>query len=160
MVDSGLNGCWRLTVRSQFSAAHALRHYQGKCERLHGHNFAVELHVEGDTLAEDTHMLVDFSVLKDALAHALAPLDHLLLNEISPFDNLNPSSEQLARYIALAAAQFLRGCPAAKHVRVVGAAVSEKDTQTALWLAPVRWEQPDAPTNPAATVDVCSPSPS
>ena len=44
---------WRLTVRDEISAGHALRHYEGKCERMHGHNFAVELTVEGDKLTEN-----------------------------------------------------------------------------------------------------------
>ena len=53
---------WRLTVRDDFSAGHALRHYEGKCERMHGHNFAVELTVEGNRLAPQTEMLLDFKI--------------------------------------------------------------------------------------------------
>ena len=55
---------WRLTVRDDFSAGHALRHYEGKCERMHGHNFAVELTVQGQRLTRDTEMLLDFKTLK------------------------------------------------------------------------------------------------
>ena len=58
---------WRLTVRSEFSAAHALRHYQGKCESLHGHNFSVEAVVQGEVLTPDTELLVDFSLIKQDL---------------------------------------------------------------------------------------------
>ena len=65
---------WRLTVRDEISAGHALRHYEGKCERLHGHNFAVELTVEGDKLTENVELLLDFKVLKRALKEELAAL--------------------------------------------------------------------------------------
>lgn len=129
-----MNGLWRLTVRSQFSAAHALRHYQGKCERLHGHNFAVELTVEGRELAPDTGMLVDFSILKKTLAQTLESLDHAVLNEVPPFDEggFNPSSELLARHIGMDAAARLAAL--APQARVYSVSVSEKDTQSAFWL--------------------------
>ena len=77
---------WRLTVRDEISAGHALRHYEGKCERLHGHNFAVELTVEGDKLTENVELLLDFKVLKRALKEELALLDHQIINEVPPFD--------------------------------------------------------------------------
>ena len=83
---------WRLTVRDEISAGHALRHYEGKCERLHGHNFAVELTVEGDKLTENVELLLDFKVLKRALKEELAALDHQIINEVPPFDRLNPSA--------------------------------------------------------------------
>ena len=90
---------WRLTVRDEISAGHALRHYEGKCERLHGHNFAVELTVEGDKLTENVELLLDFKVLKRALKEELAALDHQIINEVPPFDRLNPSSENISRHI-------------------------------------------------------------
>ena len=90
---------WRLTVRGEFASAHALRHYQGKCESLHGHNYSVEMVVEGETLTPDTELVVDFTVLKKELRAELALIDHVNLNEYPPFDTVNPSSENLARYI-------------------------------------------------------------
>ena len=90
---------WKLTVRSEFCAAHALRHYQGKCEHLHGHNYAVEVVVKGYTLSQDTELLMDFGDLKGLLKQALEPLDHAYINDVPPFDAVNPSSENLARYI-------------------------------------------------------------
>ena len=93
------NPFWQLTVRSEFCAAHALRHYKGKCERLHGHNYAVEAVIEGETLSADTELLMDFGDLKALLKEALAPLDHQYINDVPPFDVSNPSSENLARYI-------------------------------------------------------------
>lgn len=122
-------GKWRLTVTSDFSSAHQLRCYEGKCERLHGHNFGVELTVEGDRLTPDTEILVDFKVLKAALARVLETLDHRHLNEVPPFDRQNPSSENLARHIYKEVASLLSPEP----VRVVAVAVSEKDSSKATY---------------------------
>lgn len=118
---------WRLTVTSSFSSAHQLRNYCGKCENMHGHNFGVELCVEGHGLTPDTEILVDFKVLKKALNQVLETLDHRHLNEVPPFDKQNPSSENLARHIFTEVAALLREEP----VRVVFVAVSEKDSSRA-----------------------------
>lgn len=90
---------WRLTVRREFAASHCLRHYQGKCERLHGHNFAVEAVVAGEALLPGVEFLMDFGDLKAMVDGVLAALDHRHLNEVPPFDRLNPSSENLARHV-------------------------------------------------------------
>lgn len=127
-----MSGFWRLAVRADFSAAHALRHYQGKCENPHGHNFMVEARVEGRTLDAKTGILLDFGILKRALANILAPLDHVDLNATPPFDEINPSSENLAKHIGGELERFLaENCPGAVRLRSVS--VSEKPTQTAVW---------------------------
>ena len=87
-----------VTVIRSFSAAHSLRGHRGQCEALHGHNWRVELSVAGEDL-DDLGMVVDFKELKKTLDDILAQFDHRYLNEISPFDRLNPSSENLARRI-------------------------------------------------------------
>ncbi|ACV68682.1 6-carboxytetrahydropterin synthase QueD [Desulfohalobium retbaense] len=92
-------GLYRLRVRGGFSASHQLLHYEGKCERLHGHNFRVEAEVEGREVDPDTGMLLDFKVLKKRLNAVLDYLDHRHLNELTPFEGLSPSSENIARYI-------------------------------------------------------------
>lgn len=120
---------WQLTVRTQFSAAHALRHYEGRCERLHGHNFGVELTVEGEVLSPDTEILVDFKILKNMLRTVLDALDHQILNEIPPFDQINPSSENLSRYIWRQVEAPLREL----GVRPYAVCVSEKDAQSATY---------------------------
>lgn len=125
---------WRLTVRSEFSAAHSLRHYQGKCEHLHGHNFGVEAAVEGTILHPDTGMLLDFATLKKALAEILSRLDHTLLNERVPFTGINPSSELLAQYIGQQMQVFLQNCAEAANARLAFVTVSEKASQSATWL--------------------------
>lgn len=120
---------WRLAVRSDFSAAHALRHYQGKCEQPHGHNFFVEAVVQGNVLTPDTELLVDFSLIKKDLKTVLDTLDHRDLNSTPPFDRINPSSENLSRHIykALAPLTALHG------VRLHSVTVGEKSAQSATY---------------------------
>ena len=91
-------GVYALTVRTSFSAAHRLREYDGNCERLHGHNWQVEVTVVSEVL-DDQGIALDFRAIKSAVNDLLAGLDHRYLNEVSPFDRLNPSSENLARYL-------------------------------------------------------------
>jgi len=84
-------------VEADFSAAHFLSHYRGKCEKLHGHNYRLRLWVRGGKLDEGG-MLVDFSLLKTALREAIAPLDHSNLNDMEIFLN-DPSAERIARFV-------------------------------------------------------------
>lgn len=121
---------WRLTVRSDFSSAHALRHYQGKCESLHGHNFNVELVVEGSSLTPDTELLIDFKILKGELKKVLDELDHKDLNEHPAFKERNPSSENIAAYIYKSMQKALKEYPA----RVYSVSVSEKPAQSATYM--------------------------
>lgn len=89
---------YELKVISQFAAAHHLRGYEGDCERLHGHNWKVEVCVIGEKLGSDG-LVIDFKVVKEATKKVLDKLDHEFLNELEPFKTLNPSSENIARYI-------------------------------------------------------------
>lgn len=91
-------GVYTLTVRTSFAAAHRLRGYEGDCENLHGHNWTVEVTIESDTL-DQRGIAVDFRVMKNALSAILSRLDHRYINEIPPFDALNPSSENIARHV-------------------------------------------------------------
>ena len=91
-------GIYTLTVRASFSAAHRLREYDGNCERLHGHNWQVEVSVASERL-DDRGIALDFRAIKAAVNDLLSGLDHRYLNEVQPFDRLNPSSENLARYL-------------------------------------------------------------
>lgn len=120
---------YRLTVTTDFSAAHQLRNYEGKCERMHGHNFGVEAVVEGSTLTPDTELLMDFKELKRLLNQVLESLDHRLLNEVACFAERNPSSENLARYIYTELAPRLP-----ESVRLVEVSVSEKGSSKATYL--------------------------
>lgn len=121
---------YRLKVRSHFCAAHQLRHYQGKCENLHGHNFIVEAEIEGRRLDSQTGILVDFKVLKKELKDVLEELDHCHLNELPEFKQQNPSSEHLARYIHRRLGQRL----GSEDIRVRFVAVMESEGSTAVYL--------------------------
>lgn len=87
-----------LKVINTFSAAHNLRDYKGKCEKLHGHNWKVEVEVQSKKLGK-SGLLIDFHDLKGIVAEELAFLDHTYLNEVPPFDKINPTSENLAEYL-------------------------------------------------------------
>lgn len=90
---------YEVMIEEEFSAAHALRGYRGKCENLHGHNWKVEVYVRGERL-DSVGMLVDFKELKAVTRKVMYYLDHKNLNELKPFDvELNPSSEHLAGFI-------------------------------------------------------------
>jgi 6-pyruvoyltetrahydropterin/6-carboxytetrahydropterin synthase len=81
-----------------FSAAHSLRGYQGDCERLHGHNYRVELAVESPHL-DAAGIVMDFRDLRGILKNVLKDLDHQYLNDLEPFTAINPSAENIAKYI-------------------------------------------------------------
>ena len=87
-----------LCVRDSFAAAHRIEDYHGKCEELHGHNFKVEVLVQGDAVGEGG-MLLDFAILKGRLKEILEELDHKYINEIPFFKERASSSEYLALYI-------------------------------------------------------------
>lgn len=89
---------YRLKIIEHFSSAHQLRGYQGECEELHGHNWKVEVEVEGRKL-NSIGLLIDFKQLKQFTHTVLKELDHKFLNTIKEFKNTNPSSELIARYI-------------------------------------------------------------
>jgi 6-pyruvoyltetrahydropterin/6-carboxytetrahydropterin synthase len=89
---------YEVRMRSSFSAAHSLRHYRGKCEKLHGHNWVVEVAVTSPAL-DKCDMVIDFAILKKALREVLQNLDHAYLNELTPFKKTNPSSERIAKYV-------------------------------------------------------------
>lgn len=88
-----------VTKEQDFCAAHFLREYHGQCEQLHGHNYRVQVSVGCDELDAEG-LVVDFMRLKEAMVEVLKRFDHKLLNEVEPFDRLNPTLEHLARYIA------------------------------------------------------------
>ena len=88
-----------ITLRKRFSAAHNLREYRGKCERLHGHNYRVDIVLCSDRL-NATGMVMDFQEVKRLAALVTDKLDHAYLNEVAPFDDLNPTAENIACHIA------------------------------------------------------------
>ncbi len=87
---------YEITVEASFSASHQLRDYKGKIEPLHGHNFRVQASVAAREL-DGIGLVVDFLELEDWLKEILAPYDHRHMNDLPPFDELNPSTEHMAR---------------------------------------------------------------
>lgn len=124
-------GKWKLTVTQDFSSSHQLRNYGGKCENMHGHNFGVEVVVEGDRLDDRVEYLVDFKEIKQRTKAVLDRLDHKHLNEVPPFTEINPSSENLARFIYRELAGDMPD-----NVRLVEVSVSEKASSKATY-----WEE-------------------
>ena len=99
---------YEISVRQHFDAAHYLRGYGGKCEELHGHRFEVVVCVQSTNL-NDIGIAYDFTELKRQLGEVLRRFDHVCLNDVAPFDSLNPSSENIATTIYENLASKLEG---------------------------------------------------
>jgi len=121
---------FRLAVVDYFASAHQLRGYNGQCERLHGHNWRVEVVVEGKELNEQG-LLLDFKVIKGALSSILQGLDHSFLNELPYFQEKNPTSENLAFFIFKEMEKALKAYPG---VRVKEVTVWESERARATYL--------------------------
>lgn len=89
---------YKVSVTKTFSAAHALRGYKGRCENLHGHNWKVKTSLCGTKL-DKIGMIMDFTDIKAHLDSILGALDHKYLNETAPFNEINPTAENIAAYI-------------------------------------------------------------
>lgn len=90
---------YELKVITRFAAAHQLKMVGEKCENMHGHNWKVEVHVTGEKL-DQAGVLVDFGIIKKHVAAIMSKLDHKYLNELEYFKNDQPSSENIALYVA------------------------------------------------------------
>ena len=86
-----------LKIVTDFASAHSLRNYPGDCARLHGHNWQVEVSVCSEVL-DDNGIAIDFREIKKQTKQVIKRLDHQYLNEIKPFDVLNPTAENIAKY--------------------------------------------------------------
>ncbi|HID48288.1 MAG TPA: 6-carboxytetrahydropterin synthase QueD [Chromatiales bacterium] len=97
---------YTLKILTDFAAAHYLREYQGVCSRLHGHNWKVEVRVKARQL-DKVGMAIDFKDIKAAARDLLRGLDHYNLNDLPPFDTVNPTAENLAAFLYRELAQRL-----------------------------------------------------
>ncbi len=88
---------FEIFVENTFASAHFLRNYKGKCENLHGHNYRVQAAMEGEL--DSNGLLYDFVDLKKRLRDCCEYFDHQLINDLKPFDVINPSAENIAKYI-------------------------------------------------------------
>ncbi len=114
---------YRIEVKRHFSAAHQLRGYQGKCENLHGHNWVVALTLQAEK-TDDSGLAFDFGQAKKILKSLLVELDHAFLNEHPAFQKRNPTSENIACYLAEKAAAVLAQ-ETGRRVQVFSVAVWE-----------------------------------
>lgn len=115
---------FEIRVISVFSSAHKLRGYKGKCEELHGHNWKVEVFVSSDDL-DKIGMVIDFKRLKMALGQILKKLDHSYINDLAYFKKINPTSENIAKYI------YQKLAAKTKSIKVKKVTVWESDTSAA-----------------------------
>jgi 6-pyruvoyltetrahydropterin/6-carboxytetrahydropterin synthase len=98
---------YELKIITGFSAAHQLKEFKGPCEELHGHNWKIEVYVTSEAL-DSTGIAIDFRVLKQHVNAVVDTLDHKFLNNLEPFTNQNPSSENVARYVAEQVSRLLQ----------------------------------------------------
>ena len=111
-----------LRIVTDFAAAHSLRGYPGECSRLHGHNWKLEVEVLATAL-DEVGMGVDFKSIKSAARNAIERLDHQYLNELAPFDKINPTAENIAAHLYQGLSSLLN----TKTVRVAAITLWETD---------------------------------
>jgi 6-pyruvoyltetrahydropterin/6-carboxytetrahydropterin synthase len=93
-----MTGIFEVYVKTEFSAAHSLAGYPGDCARVHGHNWQIEVYVRCRDL-DRLGMAIDFMEIKKAVQNVLRSLDHFNLNELAPFREVNPTSENIAKFL-------------------------------------------------------------
>jgi 6-pyruvoyltetrahydropterin/6-carboxytetrahydropterin synthase len=121
---------FEVSVDETFSAGHALRGYKGKCENPHGHNYKVRVTLEGAQL-DSIGLLFDFVHLKQVLHGLINTMDHRYLNDQAPFNEINPSAENIAKYLYDETSQKMRGMENAP--RLASVTVWETDTTFATY---------------------------
>jgi len=89
---------YTLKIVTDFAASHSLRNYEGACQRMHGHNWKIEVEATANKLNE-AGMAVDFKVIKKAANQVIDGLDHYHLNDIPPFTEINPTAENIAAHL-------------------------------------------------------------
>lgn len=120
---------FEVTIEETFAAGHALRNYRGKCENVHGHNYRCQVTLEGEQL-DSIGLLVDFVEMKRVVHAVLDRMDHQWLNEFPPFDVLNPSAENMAKFIH---DEVKQGLGVREGVRVGQVKLWETDTASATY---------------------------
>ncbi len=119
---------FEVSVEQSFAAGHALRNYHGKCENVHGHNYKVRVTVAGERL-DETGLLVDFVEIKRLMTAAIDYLDHRFINDLAPFDEINPSAENIAKFFYDRVSRWI----GANGVRVAEVKIWETDTSSAVY---------------------------
>ena len=119
---------FQVSVEETFSSGHALRGYKGKCENPHGHNYRVQVTLEGPQL-DHIGLLIDFTQLKHVMRDVIRRLDHQFINDLEPFTKINPSAENMAKYLYDEIGSQLTNLPPGAHLSHV--IVWETDTAMA-----------------------------
>lgn len=120
-----------LTVEDTFASAHQLRGYKGKCENIHGHNWKVVLSIKGTKL-NNIGLLMDFHDIKSILKKTTDLIDHKNINEVPPFDKINPSSELIAKFISDQIAEELK--KHGDHIQIDSVTVWESATSRCTYI--------------------------
>jgi len=120
---------FEVTIEETFAAGHALRNYRGKCENVHGHNYRCQVTLQGEQL-DSIGLLVDFVELKRVVHGVLDRMDHQWLNEFPPFDAINPSAENMAKYIY---DEVQAGLQPKEEIRIASVKLWETDTCSATY---------------------------
>jgi 6-pyruvoyltetrahydropterin/6-carboxytetrahydropterin synthase len=124
---------YEISKEFAFAAAHQIRHHGGKCERLHGHNYRVRVHVRASEL-NAIGMVIDFADLQRMVAEAGARFDHRNMNEVPPFDVVNTTAELIAKYFHDELnARLLAAAESAGRVRVARVDVWENEGSLAIY---------------------------
>lgn len=124
-----------VSVQAHYDSAHFLRKYHGKCEKMHGHRYVVELALTANAL-DESGITYDFVIVKKHLRGLADYLDHENLNELPPFTELEPSAENQARYIY---EEMKRLLPSPMNDAVLYVKVWETPTQFALYSERQLW---------------------
>ena len=121
---------YEVCTEQTFAAGHALRNYKGKCENVHGHNYRVQVTVAGEQLCSNG-LLIDFIELKRVMRDVIEYLDHRFINDLPPFDVINPSAENMAKYFHDEISKNLAGGEV--PVKVAEIRLWETDTSIAVY---------------------------
>jgi 6-pyruvoyltetrahydropterin/6-carboxytetrahydropterin synthase len=128
LADFGGEAMWEISQETTVAAAHQLRFAPGEGERLHGHNWRIKAVVRATEL-DKSGFVLDFNHLGMVLRSFVEPYEHVFLNEVPPFDDVNPTAENLARVIADGLAEKLDDA----RVRIVRVEVWENDACCAIY---------------------------
>jgi 6-pyruvoyltetrahydropterin/6-carboxytetrahydropterin synthase len=121
---------FQVSVDETFSSGHALRGYKGKCENVHGHNYKVRVTLVGPHL-DSIGLLYDFTHLKRVIRDIVGGVDHRFLNDLAPFDVINPSAENVAKYFFEETTRQMNALP--NGARIQSVTIWETDTTSATY---------------------------
>jgi len=119
---------YELTVDTHFDAAHCLKGYDGECARVHGHTWLVSVTVKAGEL-DELGLSIDFKDISAVLKDAVGKFDHQMLNELEEFREMNPTSENLARFFYNLLSEKLNK----RNVSVLSVTVGESDSKRVMY---------------------------